>query len=1318
MVYLFGFVFAFSIFAQWEPDVRLTNDVAASWVCRNSGRCIAANGTSIHIVWYDLRDGNREIYYKRSTNNGASWSADIRLTNDPAASYYPSVAVSDSNIHVVWYDLRDGNREIYYKRSTDNGTTWGSDMRLTNDDSSSYYPSVAVSGSNVHVVWYDLRDGNREIYYKRSTDNGTTWGSDTRLTNNTASSYYPSVAVWGSNVHVVWYDRRDGNDEIYYKRSTNNGTAWGSDTRLTNNGAESNDPTIAVSGSNVHIVWADNRDGNYEIYYKRSTNNGTAWGGDTRLTNDTAQSQFPSIVASDTTPRNLHIVWKDSSGANLGEIYYKRSTNNGDTWSVSTRLTNNPAESHFPSVALTNLYCHVAWRDNRDGNDEIYYKRNYIGVAVNDVGTVAIVAPKGTIDSGVVVTPACTVQNFGTTTPTSYLVRMKIGAFYNDTARVNNHAPGTKVYLTFPAWAANQKGVHTVSCSTELTGDAVPANDKKTDSVEVVRLAIDVGCIKILAPIGVVDSGVVLTPACTVYNYGDSVSSYPVRMKIGNFYNNTASVTNHTPGTKVYLTFSPWTANSPRGTYPVSCSTELSGDLRAANDKKSDSVTVRVGDVGTVAIVAPTGTIDSGTVVTPACTLYNFGSVSETYPVRFKIGTFYNDTAIVTNHTPGTKVYLTFSPWTVNSPRGTYPVSCSTELTGDMQSANDKRVDSVTVRISDVGTVAIVAPIGTVDSGTVVTPACTLYNFGSVSETYPVRFKIGTFYNDTARVINHLPGTKVYLTFSAWTATQRGPHTVSCSTELTGDMQSANDKKTDSVTVRVNDVGTVVIVAPTGVVDSGTVVTPACTVYNYGTTTPTSYTVRMKIGNFYNSNATVTNHAPGSAVYVTFPVWMVYNPRGSYPVSCSTELTGDMRPTNDKRQDSVRIQVGDVGCTKIVAPTGQIDSGVNVFPACSVYNYGTSTPTYRVRMKIGTFYDDTVRVTGHSPGTFVYLSFPAYAAWPRGTHIVSCSTELAGDMQSANDKRTDSVKVRNRDVGVLVIVAPGAMVDSGASVVPGCTVYNYGTTTESYNVRMKISTFYNSNGSAINHAPQTKLYITFPIWYPHSPRGNYPVSCSTELTGDMVPGNDKRADSLLIRVLDVGAIDITAPGDSVKKDSIFTPKARARNYGNTTVTLPTHFAIIRGVDTAYRKTVNITISPDSIKEVSFRDTAFSLTAWYQMRFWTELSGDMHPANNLVRDSFKVYQPGQAIGDLEKLVMVNRPGLVIKSNPTRLLTTVYYSLPAKEVASLVIYNVLGEVVYSAKTDKGFFTIKRLPAGTYLLRFTAKGYKEERKLIIVK
>jgi hypothetical protein len=365
----------YNCFAQWQPDVRLTNDTAVSYTSDNNAWCIASSGSAVHVVWYDYRDGNGEIYYKRSTDVGVSWGADTRLTNNTSSSEYPSVTVSGSVVHVVWDDNRDGNAEIYYKRSIDGGVSWGADTRLTNNTSSSEYPSVSVSGSVVHVVWYDNRDGNFEIYYKRSIDGGVSWGTDSRLTNNSAPSYSPSVAVSGSVVHVVWYDNRDGNAEIYYKRSTDVGVSWGADTRLTNNTAASYSPSIAVSGSAVHVVWSDYRDGSAEIYYKRSTDAGVSWGPDTRLTNNNVNSFSPSVAVSGSV---VHVVWWDHCDGNW-EIYYKRSTDAGISWGTDTRLTNNNYNSFSPSVAVSGSAVHVVWYDERDGNYEIYYKRDPTG---------------------------------------------------------------------------------------------------------------------------------------------------------------------------------------------------------------------------------------------------------------------------------------------------------------------------------------------------------------------------------------------------------------------------------------------------------------------------------------------------------------------------------------------------------------------------------------------------------------------------------------------------------------------------------------------------------------------------------------------------------------------------------------------------------------------------------------------------------------------------------------------------------------------------------------------------------------------------
>jgi Tol biopolymer transport system component len=230
---------------------------------------MAVNGSSIYVVWDDNTPGNTEIYFKRSADGGATWSANQRLTSNAGESWNPAISVNGSNIYVVWDDDTPGNFEIYFKRSADGGATWSANRRLTSNAGESWNPAISVNGSNIYVVWMDETPGNFEIYFKRSTDRGVTWTTNRRLINTAGFSFGPAIAVNGSSIYVVWDDDTPGNAEIYFKRSADGGAIWSANRRLTNNAGESWEPTIAAGGSNIYVVWDDDTPGNREAYFKK-----------------------------------------------------------------------------------------------------------------------------------------------------------------------------------------------------------------------------------------------------------------------------------------------------------------------------------------------------------------------------------------------------------------------------------------------------------------------------------------------------------------------------------------------------------------------------------------------------------------------------------------------------------------------------------------------------------------------------------------------------------------------------------------------------------------------------------------------------------------------------------------------------------------------------------------------------------------------------------------------------------------------------------------------------------------------------------------
>ena len=95
-----------NIYCQWQPDFRLTNDPAISVTSQNTEWCIASIGDVVHVAWADGRQnppGNYEIFYKRSTDGGLNWGLDKRLTNFSNLTWFPSIAVSGSIVQIVWY---------------------------------------------------------------------------------------------------------------------------------------------------------------------------------------------------------------------------------------------------------------------------------------------------------------------------------------------------------------------------------------------------------------------------------------------------------------------------------------------------------------------------------------------------------------------------------------------------------------------------------------------------------------------------------------------------------------------------------------------------------------------------------------------------------------------------------------------------------------------------------------------------------------------------------------------------------------------------------------------------------------------------------------------------------------------------------------------------------------------------------------------------------------------------------------------------------------------------------------------------------------
>jgi hypothetical protein len=367
--------------AQWEPDVRLTNDSANSFLCGQ--QCIVAVGDTLHVIFTDNRSGWYDVYYTRSNDAGATWDSAVRVSlSDSNRIFSATVAAAGADVHITW-EGRD-NGSLQYRRSTDGGTTWLPETALV-VSSECGTPFLSADGNRVGLVWGDGRDGNYngELYYKQSGDDGSTWTDDTRLTIDADSvlDKEACLAVNGNFRYIAWtrYDWNTSATQAWFMRSTSGGATWEPRSLISADTTSQNQPMVAAVGPNVHACWWDGRPGGYGIWYRGSTDNGTTWNAEHYLADTTYGSDYPVIAAAG---GNVYVAYRAWPAAQFS-ILYRGSTDNGQTWAAETALTT-VAGMGTAVLAAAGSRAHLLLYDNRDGNFEMYYKRNLTAGGVEE----------------------------------------------------------------------------------------------------------------------------------------------------------------------------------------------------------------------------------------------------------------------------------------------------------------------------------------------------------------------------------------------------------------------------------------------------------------------------------------------------------------------------------------------------------------------------------------------------------------------------------------------------------------------------------------------------------------------------------------------------------------------------------------------------------------------------------------------------------------------------------------------------------------------------------------------------------------------
>lgn len=349
---------------------------------------LSNSGNFVYCVWHDYRSpgGFVDIYFASSFDYGQTWKADQHMDGSATAtSMYPSIASSGTYVYLAWQDNRSGSDDIYFMRSTDNGAVWGTPIRIDLGDGAganmSRYPRLACQGSYVYCMWLDMRTGGTyHPYFNYSTDNGVTWQANSaKLSQGTGSwcqlPLRGGLECTGNYVYACWGEDRSvmGVSEIFFNRSTNNGVSWGTDVRVSDSTTLTCfNPSLDIQGSYVYIGWEDYRlSGFSEVFFDYSTDNGATWQSPDIGPLDPGGVAFPSMFPQIKSEGSyVYATWYDTRfKMPMGDVYFNRSTNYGVTWQTEVQINTGTQpfslQSNYPVMAAGNGWVNIVWPDTR-----------------------------------------------------------------------------------------------------------------------------------------------------------------------------------------------------------------------------------------------------------------------------------------------------------------------------------------------------------------------------------------------------------------------------------------------------------------------------------------------------------------------------------------------------------------------------------------------------------------------------------------------------------------------------------------------------------------------------------------------------------------------------------------------------------------------------------------------------------------------------------------------------------------------------------------------------------------------------------------
>lgn len=338
---------------------------------------------SIHPkkINYQFAGSNVNLIYT-STDYGLSWS---QKTLSSKFGFYgdPVVYISSKGEYMICHLAKNESKEypemfdrIVFQKSTDFGQTFSEGTSIgyregKMQDKPWFCVDEAKKSThkgNIYITWTefdkyksaDTKDSSR-IRFSYSSDGGNSF-SETLIVSdsfgdcldddNTLEGATSAVGKKGE-VYVVWA----GHEKIYFDKSTDGGKTWGTDQIIESQpGGWNQDfkglhransmPFITTNNKgHIYICWADNRNGDYDVFVKISKDGGKTWLNTQRVNNDALKNgtdQYMPHMTLDASKNTVLVTYYDRRNSQSNYFFdVMLSSYNGKKW-IHNRVTNTP----------------------------------------------------------------------------------------------------------------------------------------------------------------------------------------------------------------------------------------------------------------------------------------------------------------------------------------------------------------------------------------------------------------------------------------------------------------------------------------------------------------------------------------------------------------------------------------------------------------------------------------------------------------------------------------------------------------------------------------------------------------------------------------------------------------------------------------------------------------------------------------------------------------------------------------------------------------------------------------------------------------